>query len=162
MESFSEIIIAAICIILAFAGIVGCVVPALPGPPLNLLSLIILKAALPEKLGFWLLIIFIILTILLTLLDYYLPTFGAKRYGVSKYGVWGSFIGMIIGIFFFAPFGMILGIIIGAFLGELYAGKTKSAALKAGFITFILSISMMIAKLILSIIMTFYLLKAIG
>src|SRR4030042_5842962 len=104
------------------------------------------------------LIIFVSLTIIVTGLDYVLPVIGAKKFGVSKYGVIGSFIGMIIGIFF-TPVGMILGLILGAVLGELAAGKKKTEALKAGAVTFFLSIFMMLLKLSLSIVMSYYFIK---
>jgi uncharacterized protein YqgC (DUF456 family) len=63
---------------------------------------------------------------------------------------------MIVGIFFFPPWGMIAGILIGAVLGELLAGKESSAAVKIGIVTFIASIIMIVTKLIISGIMTFY------
>jgi uncharacterized protein YqgC (DUF456 family) len=94
------------------------------------------------------------------LLDYILPSLGAKYFGASKYGIWGSFIGMFAGIFLFPPWGMIAGIISGAVIGELIAGQSKSQALKAGAATFILSILMIVLKLILSVIMTFYFIAA--
>ncbi len=101
-------------------------------------------------------VIFGIITLVITILDYLLPIWGAKVYKASKYGIWGSIIGMIIGIFFFPPWGMIAGILIGAVLGELIAGKESSQAFKIGVVTFIASIIMIIAKLIISGIMTFY------
>lgn len=85
-----------------------------------------------------------------------MPIWGAKVYKASKYGIWGSVIGMIIGLFFFPPWGMIIGILVGAVFGELLAGKKGSDAFKVGAVTFIASIIMIIAKLIISGIMTFY------
>lgn len=98
------------------------------------------------------------LTVLVTILDYVLPIWGAKAYKASKYGIWGSVVGMLIGVFFFPPWGMILGLLIGAVFGELIAGKKSTEAFKVGFITFAASMMMILAKLLLSGIMTFYIL----
>jgi uncharacterized protein YqgC (DUF456 family) len=94
--------------------------------------------------------------LIITVLDYILPIYGSKKYGVSKYGIWGSVIGMLIGILFFPPVGMIIGLFLGAFLGELIIGKSELEALKGGFITFIFSLIAIFIKVALSIVFTFY------
>jgi uncharacterized protein YqgC (DUF456 family) len=115
-----------------------------------------LKLVFPDSISWIVILIFGIITLAVTLLDYLLPIWGAKVYKASKYGIWGSVIGMIVGIFFFPPWGMIAGILIGAVLGELLAGKESSTAVKIGIVTFIASIIMIVTKLIISGIMTFY------
>ena len=137
-------------------GLAGCIVPALPGPPLNYLALFLIKLAFPDSVSWIILIIFGVITLAITILDYLLPIWGAKVYKASKYGIWGSIIGMIVGIFFFPPWGMIVGILFGAVCGELLAGKKSSEAFNIGIVTFIASTIMIIAKLIISGIMTFY------
>jgi uncharacterized protein YqgC (DUF456 family) len=149
-----EIILVTLGIILTIAGIIGCIVPGLPGPPLNFIALILVKLTYPDSLSWLLILVFAVLTIAITIFDYVVPTYGAKYFGVSKYGIWGSVIGMIAGIFFFPPFGMFIGIIIGAAAGELIGGKSHWQAMKAGTATFFLNLFMMGLKLILSIIMS--------
>lgn len=139
-------------------GIAGCIIPALPGPPLNFISLLLLKLINPESFSWTFVLIWAIIVIVVTALDYILPILGAKKFNASKQGIWGSVIGMLIGIFFFPPWGMILGLLVGAIAGELVAGKQNSQALKVGLATFITSIIMIIVKLIVSGIITFYLL----
>ncbi len=146
-------------VILSLAGIIGCIMPALPGPPLNFLALVLLKFAVGDLLSANLLITFGVLTLVVSVLDYLIPGWGAKVFGASKYGVWGSFIGMIIGIFFFPPLGMIIGLLIGAIVGELISGQKRSAAFKAGLGSFLFSLIAMFLKLSLSVVMTYYFFK---
>ncbi len=155
------IIFIIIGLILAVTGIVGCIVPGLPGPPLNYIAIVLLDIAQPDTFSSKFLLWFGLVVVIVYFLDYILPVIGAKIYNASKYGIWGSIIGMIIGIFFFPPFGMVLGIIIGAVTGELLAGKEQSQALKVGFATFVASMTVIIIKLSLSMILTFYFLKGI-
>jgi len=75
--------------------------------------------------------------IVVTILDYVLPAGGAKKYGASKSGVWGSIIGMLVGFFFFPPWGILIGGIVGAFSGELVAGKERRKALRASWGIFV-------------------------
>ena len=151
-----EVIIIMIGIVLLILGIIGCIVPAIPGPPLNFIALLLLQLLPGSNLTSEFMIWLGVLTVLITLLDYILPIFGAKVFGVSNYGIIGSFVGMIIGILFFPPVGMLIGIIIGAVAGELLAGKNNSEAFRAGIATFFLSILMILLKLLLSVYMTYH------
>jgi len=144
-------------IILNIIGIIGVILPALPGIVLNYIALILLYIAKGEvEYNLRMLIVFGMLTLSVTLLDYILPLLGARKYGASRMGVWGAVIGMLVGILFFPPFGIIFGLLIGAFLGELIAGKEQSQALRAGFATFLGSLTSMVVKLLLAIVMTVY------
>lgn len=155
-----ETLIIIIGVVLNILGVIGCIAPALPGPPLNYITLLLIHySGYPFSNKF--LFIWLGITILITALDYILPLMGAKFYGVSNKGIWGSFIGMVIGIIFFPPFGMILGLLIGAIIGELIAGKQDSEALRSGMVTFLLSMFMIIAKLAVSGIMMFYFVRQV-
>ena len=154
MMEYGLILLGIICTVI---GVIGCIFPAIPGPPLSYAALILLQFAKEEPVfSKSFLVKFAILTIVVSLGDYFLPLLGAKRYGTSKYGIWGAIIGMMAGIIFFPPFGMILGIFIGAIVGELIAGKENSMALKAGLATFIGSMTAVLIKLSLSVVMAFY------
>ena len=154
-----ETILIIIGLLIAVVGLIGCIIPAIPGPPLNFLSLVILELAIKDAFTLDFYILWGGITIVVTFLDYVLPIMGAKVYKASSFGIWGSIIGMIIGILFFPPFGMILGLFIGAVLGELIAGKKKWEALKIGTVTFAASMLMILAKLALSGVMTYYFIK---
>jgi len=149
-------------VILIILGIIGCIVPGLPGPPLSYLALIFLSISKKwEAFSPWFLVSMAGLTIFVTALDFVIPAIGAKKMGSSKYGFWGAVIGMIIGVFYFPPFGMIIGAFLGAFTGEIISGKQTYRALKAGWGVFMGVITGTILKLVVPGIMTFYFFKAL-
>ncbi len=133
-----EIALVILGLLLSIAGLIGSVFPAVPGPPLSFLALLVLSYAKNwEPFGPTFLIVTACITVGVVVLDYAVSALGAQKYGASKYGIGGSVLGMFIGIFFFPPFGMILGAIGGALIGELLAGKAAHEALKAGWGVFI-------------------------
>lgn len=156
---FWEVVVIIIGVLLSVTGLIGCIIPALPGPPLNYVAILLIHFTGLAEFSNRFLIIYLLLNIAVVIFDYALPVYGAKFYGASKKGIWGSIIGLVIGLFFFPPFGVILGVLIGAVIGELIAGKNESEALKAGIATFVASLIMIVAKLILSGLMTFYFVK---
>ena len=96
---------------------------------------------------------------MLVILDYVAPAIGAKKFGASKPGIWGSIIGMIVGIFFIPPWGMIVGAFAGALIGELSAGKTSKKAFRAGWGILIGNVFGIGLKLAFSTIILFYYIK---
>ena len=125
-------------LILALIGLLGCILPVIPGPPLSYASLIILSLAKQwEPFSITFLIIMGVLMLAVSLVDYVFPAIGAKRYGASKAGVWFSIIGMVVGIFFIPPWGIFIGAFVGALIGELLVGKGGKKALKAGWGVFV-------------------------
>jgi uncharacterized protein YqgC (DUF456 family) len=125
-------------LILALIGLLGCILPVIPGPPLSYASLIILSLAKQwEPFSIAFLIIMGALMLAVSLVDYVFPAIGAKRYGASKAGVWFSIIGMVVGIFFIPPWGIFIGAFVGALIGELLVGKGGKKALKAGWGVFV-------------------------
>lgn len=144
----------------ALIGLAGCILPVIPGPPLSFLALIILSFAKNwEPFSATFLIIMAALTILVTLLDYVVPVFGAKRYGASKLGVWCSVIGMFTGVFFFPPWGMLIGAFVGAMAGELLAGKEGKESLRAAWGVFVGNVVSIGLKLALSGAILFFYVK---
>jgi hypothetical protein len=137
------------------AGIAGCLIPLLPGPPISFIGLLILQ--LMEKPPFTnkFLAIWAIIVILITVLDYVVPIYGTKRFGGTRYGQWGCAIGLIAG-FWFGPAGIIAGPFIGALLGELLTNKNTDHALKAAFGSFIGFLMGTVIKLIASMGMLYY------
>ncbi len=148
-----EIALVIIAVLLTLAGLAGCVLPAVPGPPLNFIALLLLQWAW-HSYSIVTLVVLGLLTVLVLVLDYMIPVWGAKLFGATKYGIWGSIIGMLAGIFL-TPIGMIGGLLLGAIIGDMVAGKKPLEALKSGAGTFLGTMAGMLVKLILSGIMTF-------
>ncbi|WP_319266757.1 DUF456 domain-containing protein [uncultured Draconibacterium sp.] len=141
------------------SGILGCVLPIIPGPPLSYIGLLLLHFTERYQFSSKFLIIWAIITVVVYALDYLIPAWGTKKFGGSKRGVWGSIIGLVIGLFFFPPFGIIIGPFLGAVIGELTAGKDSGAALKSGFGSFMGFLAGTLLKLITSGLMTWYFVK---
>jgi len=144
--------------IILILGFIGCFVPALPGPPLSFVALLILAIfqKFEPPLTGNLVMVMIVITIIVTVLDYIIPVLGAKKYNSSKWGIWGAVIGMILGIIYFPPFGMLIGAFLGAVLIELIVGKPGKEAMKAGWGVFLGTMAGIILKLTASGIMTYY------
>ncbi len=151
-----EIFLIIIGIILLIVGILGCIVPIIPGPPITYLALLIMqfKSSPPFTTKF--LVIWALITIVVTVLDYVVPAWGTKKLGGTKWGIWGSIIGLFVGMFFFPPIGLIVGPFLGAFVGEIIAGKDSKTALKSGFGSFIGFVTGTLLKLVVSIVMAYY------
>ncbi len=149
-------------VIFILVGIIGCVIPGIAGPPFSFLALICLSIAKQwEPFSTKFLIAMGVLTVVVQALDYLLPAVGAKKFGATKYAFWGAIIGLLSGILFFPPFGMIIFAFLGAILAEILAGKKSHEALRAGWGVFVGVMIGMLLKLILSGIMTFYFIKGL-
>jgi uncharacterized protein YqgC (DUF456 family) len=157
-----EVIVIIIGAILILLGLVGSVLPVLPGPPLSFIGIFLLALTrnFSPPLTPTLIIIMLAIMITVTVVDYFLPLIGAKKYGASKWGIYGSIVGMIIGVFF-SPIGMLLGAFIGAVLVEWMVSRKERQALRAGWGIFIGSILGTILKLGASGIMAYYFLLAV-
>lgn len=126
MELFIIILIG----LLLFLGIIGSIVPGLPGPPLAFTGLL-LYHFLINPISIEGIILIGILVTIVTFLDYWLQIYGVKKAGGGKYAIRGSIIGILLGIFLFPPFGILIGAFIGAFIGAKM--ETDSNEIKIAF-----------------------------
>ena len=124
------IILGLLCVIV---GIFGSFMPVLPGPTISWAGILLLYLTKSVEINYWILGISLIVTIFISVLDYMIPAKGTKKFGGSKYGVWGTNLGMLLGFFLIpVPLGFIIGAFLGAFFGELYCNsQDKQRALKA-------------------------------
>ena len=141
------IILAFICLLL---GLAGSVVPALPGVPLSFLGLLILHWTENVEFTATFLWVWAGITVLTLVADYFIPA----------WGVWGTTIGLVIGLFF-GPWGIVLGPFVGALVAELIAGKQSHEALKAALGSFIGFLMDTLLKVICCALMLYYAIEAL-
>ena len=126
-----DIILIILGILCLIAGLVGCFLPILPGPPVAYTGLLLLHFT--DKVQFTTaeLLIWLLIVVIAQILDYFIPMLGSKYSGGSRWGTRGCLAGTLIGLFFM-PWGIILGPFLGAFIGELLGGQETGQALKSG------------------------------
>ena len=126
-----DILLIVFAFLLLVAGIAGCVLPLLPGPPLAYAGMLLLH--LTDKVHFTTpqLIIWLVVVIVLQVVDYITPLLGSKYSGGTSFGNRGCMAGTLLGLFFM-PWGVIVGPFIGAVVGEMLGGQDLSHAIRAG------------------------------
>ena len=152
-----DIFLAVIAWILLIVGVVGSVIPIIPGPPLGFLGVVVLHFTAYADVPSWFFIVFGILVILVTVLDYFIPVWGTKKFGGTRSGKIGSIVGVFAGLFLLPPIGIIIGPFLGAFIGEMIHDNTNTKkALKSAtgsFLGFLLGTGL---KLVVSGLLIYY------
>lgn len=128
------IILALVCCIV---GVLGSILPALPGPPFSYMGLLLLLPCEGCDISRSVLWVYGILLVIVSILDYVAPVWLTNASGGSKQATRGSMIGLVVGLFVFPPWGLIFGPFVGAFLGELMASSSKGKALKVAAMSFL-------------------------
>ena len=142
-----------IAAILIGVGLIGAVLPLLPGLPLIFGGIWILAALDGYRhLGRWWLIGIGVVGAIGLLMDVLAGALGAKRVGASGRAVSGALLGTIVGLFFGLP-GLVLGPFLGALLGELASGNSVLRSTQVGLGTWVGLIFGAIAKLVASVMM---------
>ena len=132
-----EITIVILALLAGVVGIAGSIIPGLPGPPVSWGGLLLLFLWGPEEVPMKSLVIWGVVMVAVSVIDYLVPMYFTKMTGGSRFAERGAMVGLILGIIF-TPIGMILGSFLGAFLSELYwGGKSAGDALKAAFGSFL-------------------------
>ncbi len=147
------IVLGSLCMLV---GLIGCLLPILPGPPISYLGLLLLQLQEVAPFSTQFMIIWLGITVVVVVLDYLIPAFGTKKYGGSRWGIAGTMIGLLVGIFVFPPLGIIIGPIVGALVGEALSGKTSQEALRAAFGSFVGFLFGTLIKLVASSFMIYY------
>lgn len=148
------VIFAIICAILLLVGLVGVVMPYLPGIPIAWLGLFIYAIGTDwERISVTVIVVFAALTVLALLMDYIAPLLGAKKYKASKWGMIGASIGLFLGIIIFQMWGIIVGPLLGALIGELLSGKSAGEAFKVSLGTLIGFLFGSLMKIVLILVM---------
>lgn len=111
-------------------GIIGCLIPILPGPPLSFIGLLILQLQSRAPFTTNFLLVWLIIVVIITALDYFVSIYGTKGFGGTRYGLWGCAVGLIVG-FWFGPVGIIAGPFIGALVGEWFGNRNSEQAIRS-------------------------------
>lgn len=151
-------------IALMLIGLIGSVLPFIPGSPLILLGAFIYAWYTDFLVVTWgTLVILLLLTVLSQILDYLASILGAKKFGASRWGMSGAFLGGIIGLFSGGILGILIGPFIGALLLESLHGQDLPASLKIGLGTLVGFLGGAIGKIIIALTMIgIFLVKIIG
>jgi uncharacterized protein len=143
-----------IAIVLMAIGLIGTLLPVVPGAIIILAAAVLHQIMLgsDKSVGWWNIAALALLTLLSYALEFGAGYFGAKRFGATKWGAFGATLGAIAGLFWPFP-GLIVGPIAGAIAGELVAGKRLVSAGRAGWGTLLGNLAGMLAKLAIALVM---------
>ncbi len=151
-----ETVLIVLGVILMLIAISGCVIPGLPGPPLGYLAILLQELRDPAPFSLKFMLIWLLITGVVVVLDYLIPGAGVKKLGGSRYGIAGAIIGVVIGLVFFPPAGVVIGPLAGALTGELIAGRKMHVAFKAALGSVAGILAGVILKLITVFMMIWY------
>jgi uncharacterized protein YqgC (DUF456 family) len=127
-------------LLLILAGLLGSLLPVLPGPPISFIGILLIHFLGGYAFSTTILYFYALSAIILLILDYYFPIWTTKKFGGSKAGQWGATLGVLLGLFA-GPWGIVLGPLIGAYTGELITGRNNQEAwrsAKGAFLGFLL------------------------
>ncbi|MBN2486112.1 MAG: DUF456 domain-containing protein [Bacteroidales bacterium] len=159
--------LAFLTLVLVITGFLGCFLPVLPGPPLSFIGMLLIHFTRFAQFETSTLLTVGAITIIVQVLDYIVPVWGTKKFGGTKYGTWGSIIGLIVGLFFLPPLGpfgiitVLAGPFFGAYIGETIGGTENNKALRAAFGTFIGFLAGTFMKVVTSVVITVFIVKDI-
>ena len=156
-----DITLIIIALIVGVVGLLGVIVPVLPGTIFSYIGLLCAYFVTGTTVTTNQLIIWGIIAFLAIVLDYILPGYFSKLFGGTKAGITGATVGMFVGILF-GPVGIILAPFIGAVAGEMIGGKIPfEAALKVGFgsmLSFVVGTGI---KLVAALYMLYYIVRVL-
>ena len=141
-------------IVLFAVGLIGTVLPIIPGTTIILAAAVIHRMMLgaENSIGWPSIAVLVLLTLATYALDFLGAYFGAKYFGASKWGVFGAIFGALAGLFF-GIIGLFVGPVIGAIAGEFIAGKRMIDAGRAGWGSLLGNLGGMIGKLVIALVM---------
>jgi uncharacterized protein len=151
-----------VTLVLMAIGLIGTVVPVLPGTAVIFAAAILHRIAMgPEKSIGWLSIcLLLVLTLASFAIDFVGGWFGARRFGATRWGMLGAGAGIFVGLFFGLP-GLLLGPVLGALTGEIIGGKQLVPAGRAGWGALLGNIAALLGKLLIALAMVSWFLVAV-
>lgn len=156
-----DTLLSILAVVCGLTGVAGCFLPVLPGPPVAYLGLLLVHWTDSAQFSGEYLALWAVLTGAVTLADYLLPAWITGRLGGSRQATRGAAIGTLAGLFFM-PWGLVLGPFAGAFIGEMLHDRTDNArAFRVAFGSFLAFVLGTGLKLVVSLLMTFAIVKAV-
>src|SRR5687767_700004 len=146
--------------ILCVVGIAGSLLPLLPGPPIAYVGILMQQLRDPNPFTGKFLLLWAAIVVLTLILDYIIPIWGTKKFGGTKYGVWGCTLGFLVA-FWMGPWGVIIGPFVGAFIGEYIANQHSQQAFKAAMGSFVGFLLGSFLKLLVCFFMLYYIIVSI-
>jgi uncharacterized protein len=149
-----DVIILIAALLVMAAGLAGTILPFLPGIPLIYAGYVIYGLGTGWRdYGGKTMLVWGAVVLVSIALDYYAGILGAKKYGASASGIWGSVLGGILGLVFLGFIGLLAGTFMGAAAGELLSGKSSRSAWRAGWGTFVGFLAGTLFKIVLGVVM---------
>ena len=140
-----------------FLGIVGSFIPIIPGPLTSWIGLFSLSFVKVVNISTPFLLISFSIALFIFLLDIFIPIAGAKKFGGGKGSTYGASVGLLIGLLFLGPLGILIGPFMGAFIGELIVNQNNNkGAFKAALGSLIGFLSGVFLKFIIGLAFGFY------
>jgi len=139
--------------LLMLVGLVGTLLPLVPGHVLILAGAVLHQVMLADgKAGWWMVALLAVLLLLSMLVDFLSGAVGARTFGASRWGAVGGILGAIVGLFF-GLIGLVVGPLVGVLLGELLTGKGILPAGKSTWGTFLGGVAGTAIKFLLALLM---------
>jgi uncharacterized protein YqgC (DUF456 family) len=119
-------------VVCCLGGVIGVVLPVVPGAFLILAGAAVHKLMLPGWLSWWTIGVLAVVAVLDRAVDILGTVLGARWAGATRWGLAGAAAGGVVGLFFGLP-GLLLGPVIGAFCAEVvFARRGMEASVKSG------------------------------
>lgn len=123
--------------LLVAVGLVGTILPAIPGVPLIFLGLFVAAWAEGfQHVGMATITVLGVMALVAYGVDLAAGALGARKFGASRLAVVGAMVGAVVGLFMGIP-GVLIGPFVGAAAGELVARRDLLQAGRAGFGTWL-------------------------
>ena len=147
-----DILLIISAVVCAIIGIVGSIVPALPGPPVSFVAYLLLYFCTGCDISFQSLAVYGVLAAIVTVVDFVAPVWLTKKSGGSKAATRGATIGLVLALFT-GMWGVLVLPFLGALLGELSTGSTSAKAVKVASYSFLAFILTTGVKMVYSFVM---------
>lgn len=147
-----DIFLVCIAALFLILGLIGSLLPVLPGPPLSWIGLLILYTTNAIPMNWTFIIITFIIAFAIFILDYIIPAVGSKRFGGTRAGMIGTSVGLVVGLLAPIPGGIIIGPFVGAFIGEMINAPNSRIAFKSALGSFVGFLASTFIKLVVAVI----------